>query len=221
MDARPQSNQIPTDAALMATMHSDADALEVLIQRYRAVVYSVTKGVLRDAGEAEDVTLDVFFEVFRKAERYDPERGSVRGWILNRAYQTAFYRRQMLKRRPAYDGESFERIQQLSRPVARGMNPSECRLFVRTGLRHLSASHRATLALVCFHDYTLREVSDRLALSIGTTRHHYYRGIAAYRQWLGAQEPADRHSHGHSKPGPVRRNNGPTSRRELKAHGSP
>src|SRR5262249_53521093 len=75
------------DAELMADMHAPSgDPLGALICRYGRLVHRVALDILHDAGEAEDVTQEVFLEVYRKAHLYDPSRGSVRVWLLQYAY---------------------------------------------------------------------------------------------------------------------------------------
>ena len=54
----------------------DAGALGRLYDRHRAVVYSLCLRILRDPGLAEDALIDVFAEVWERAERYRPGRGT-------------------------------------------------------------------------------------------------------------------------------------------------
>ena len=67
------------DAVLIAEMHlPGSDALAALFRRYIRLVHRVAANILRDDAEAEDVTQEVFLEVYRKAHLYDPSRGAVR-----------------------------------------------------------------------------------------------------------------------------------------------
>ena len=90
----------PSDEELVAGMRSgNADALSLLFDRYYRLVFDVARRVLRDHGEAEDLMQEVFIEVFRKANLYDPTRGSVRTWLLQYAYHRSFNRRKYLSLR--------------------------------------------------------------------------------------------------------------------------
>src|SRR5712671_3222429 len=58
------------------------NALTVLFDRYHRLVLSIALRILRDAGEAEDITQSVFLEIFRSADQFDSDRGTVKIWIL-------------------------------------------------------------------------------------------------------------------------------------------
>src|ERR1041385_9513241 len=79
------------------------DALLNLFDRFYRPVLSVALRILRDRGEAEDLMQDVFFEIFNKADQFDPAKGSPKTWILQYAYHRSFSRRQYLALRNFYD----------------------------------------------------------------------------------------------------------------------
>ena len=60
----------------------DEEALSALYDRYSGLVFSEAKRILRDTGAAEEILQDLFFQVWRTAERFDPARGSLAGWLL-------------------------------------------------------------------------------------------------------------------------------------------
>jgi RNA polymerase sigma-70 factor (ECF subfamily) len=51
------------------------DALAALFERYQRLVFAVARRILGDSAEAEDLAQDVFIEIYRKANLYDPEKG--------------------------------------------------------------------------------------------------------------------------------------------------
>src|SRR5215210_5539110 len=61
----------------------DADAFATLYQRHCRLAYSVAHKLTGKKQAAEDLTQDAFLKVWRSANRYRPERGSVRTWILS------------------------------------------------------------------------------------------------------------------------------------------
>ena len=66
----------PTDASLMAGIRSrDSQALAQLYDRHSSMVFALCVRMLRDRNEAEDVMLEVFWELWNRAERYDASRG--------------------------------------------------------------------------------------------------------------------------------------------------
>lgn len=175
-----------SDAELMADMHTvGGDAYGALFQRYARLVYRVALDILRDPAEAEDVTQDVFLEIYRKAHLYDPARGSVRVWFLQYAYHRTLGRKTALSRRAAYRGELLDEKAPAAAPH-RGLTPEECRWVIRAGLAELSSRQRSTLELACFEDVDLRDIAARLGVSVGCARHYYYRGLARLKSWARA-----------------------------------
>ena len=206
-----------TDAELMADMTAeDEQALETFFRRYVRLVYRVASNILRDSGEAEDVTQEVFLEVYRKAYLYDESRGSVRVWLLQYAYHRTLRRKAALRRRPSYRAEPLEAAGDPSYDDTRtGLTRDEGRWVLRTGLALLSERQRETLELACFEELTLRDISERLDVSIGCTRHHYYRGLARLQAWARLLE-----GHGprkHLEPGFIRPPSGRGPRTASKA----
>jgi RNA polymerase sigma-70 factor, ECF subfamily len=171
------------DADLMAGVQSaNDDALAMLLSRYWCLVHRVAADILRDAGEAEDVTQEVFLEIYRRAHLYDPARGSVRGWLLQYAYHRSFRRKAVLRRRAAYRGEPLDEVP-VARPDARHLTCEERRWMIRAGLAQLPERQRTTLELACLEELSLRDVAERLRVSLGCARHYYYRGLARLRAW--------------------------------------
>src|SRR5690349_12308117 len=83
----PYRLQSCTDEELMEQLRiGRADALAVLFDRHYRLVFSVALLILHDHGEAEDLMQEVFLEVYRKIENYDPEKGNAKTWILQYAY---------------------------------------------------------------------------------------------------------------------------------------
>ena len=67
----------------------DAQAFERLYDELSAPVYGLARRVVRDPVRAEDVTQDVFLEVWRKAARYDSALGRAKTWVMTIAHRRA------------------------------------------------------------------------------------------------------------------------------------
>lgn len=172
------------DAELMAGMHvTNGDALAALFRRYVRLVYRVAFDILRDAGEAEDVTQEIFLEIYRKAHLYDPSRGSVKVWLLQYAYHRSLGRKDALRRRAAYGSEPLDEVERLAHGRPWDLTREECRWVIRAGLAQLPERQRATLELACLEELSLRDVAERMRVSLGCARHYYYRGLARLRSW--------------------------------------
>lgn len=77
-------------AALVQSIASgDQVALHALHQRAHPIVLTFVERILGDREAAEEVTIEVFHALWRRAFLYDPARGTVLAWIMNQARSTA------------------------------------------------------------------------------------------------------------------------------------
>jgi RNA polymerase sigma-70 factor (ECF subfamily) len=172
------------DVDLLAEMHTPgSEALSALCRRYTRLIHRVAAAILRDEGEAEDVTQEVFLDVYRKSHLYDPSRGAVRVWLLQYAYSRSLRRRNRLRRRAAYGSERLDGMEIASVSERRALTRQECRWVIQTGLAQLTERQRATVELACLEDASMHDVARRLRVSLGSARHYYYRGLARLRAW--------------------------------------
>jgi RNA polymerase sigma-70 factor (ECF subfamily) len=174
----------PSDADLIRDVCAGRPgALETLFHRYVRLVNGIAHRILDDRAEAEDVTQEVFLEIYRKAHLYTAARGTFRVWLLQYVYHRTLRRKAVLRRRAAYRGEPLEALDERPREHRPRLNRDECGWVLRSALAQLPGKQRATLELTCFEDLPLREVAERLGVSVGCTRHYYYRGLARLQQW--------------------------------------
>ena len=75
-----------------AVARGDQRALHSLYEQTHRIVFTLIVRIIANRKTAEGVTLDVFYEVWRKASTYDPANGSVIGWIMNQARSRAIDR---------------------------------------------------------------------------------------------------------------------------------
>jgi RNA polymerase sigma-70 factor (ECF subfamily) len=64
----------------------DEHALERLYDSTSRIVYGLALRILGDPSSAEDVTMEVYLQVWRTAERYAPHRGTVSSWLVTKSY---------------------------------------------------------------------------------------------------------------------------------------
>src|SRR5213083_3273369 len=82
----PSTEQALSDGDLMRQVaDGSAEALGLLHRRFARVIFGMAVQSL-DRAAAEDLVQEVFLAVWRNARRFDPERGTVRAWILQIAH---------------------------------------------------------------------------------------------------------------------------------------
>ena len=181
-----------SDEALMACLQEEqGDALAVLFDRYERLVLSIARKIVRDPGEAEDVTQTVFLNVYRAAAQFDPSKGSTKVWLMQCAYHGAFNRRQHLQRREFYKNTELEELE--TRPVEPratfGLSSAETKRLVRQSLNALSDKQKSVIEMACYEGLTMREIAERTGDSLVNVRHHYYRGLQTLRSLIsGARD---------------------------------
>jgi RNA polymerase sigma-70 factor (ECF subfamily) len=169
----------------------NAEALQILFDRFYRLVLKVALRILRDRGEAEDLMQDVFLEIFNKAAQFNRARGSAKTWILQYAYHRSLSRRQYLSLRTFYDRRLVNEYEVAESNVVdaswRGLTFQEWRQVIEQGLASLPDKQRKTIELACFQGLLLSEIAERTKESLPNVRHHYYRGLQALRKFLGGQ----------------------------------
>jgi RNA polymerase sigma-70 factor, ECF subfamily len=164
--------------------HEDADAVALLYQRYRRLVFAVALQILRDQGEAEDVVQNVFVDLYKTNLRYDPARGTVKIWILQFAYHRSFRQKRRLKASQFYKTVDLSEIQDsipIESPAVAGV---ENRQLVAKACEALGESQRQVIEMACYDGLSLRDIAETTGKKLANIRHHYYRGLQTLRAHL-------------------------------------
>ena len=180
-----------TDEGLMACLQvGQNDALAVLFDRYQKLVLSIALGIVRDPGEAEDVTQTVFLDVYRAVAQFDPRKGNTKVWLMQYAYHRAINHRQHLQGREFYKNSELEEVD--TRPAEAhatlGLNSPETKELVRKSMAALSEEQRSVIEMASYEGLTMREIAERTGDSFANVRHHYYRGLQKLRSLITGEE---------------------------------
>jgi RNA polymerase sigma-70 factor, ECF subfamily len=170
----------------------DQLALHSLFERTEAIVFTLIVRITKNPETAEELTMDVFHNVWKKASGYDPSGGSVVGWIMNQARCRAIDRlrfEQRKKRVNTYP-DSLLPTTVIADPQQAAIFEEQSRLL-RTALNVLTAEERRTIKTAFFSEMTYQEVAMKLNQPLGTVKTRIRSGLAALRQAL-AGAPRDR-----------------------------
>jgi RNA polymerase sigma-70 factor (ECF subfamily) len=173
-----------SDEALVARVaRSEAAALAELFDRHQASARGVAERVLHDAALAEDAVQDAFLAAWTHADRFAPQRGDPRAWILMLAHHRAVdivrrRRRRELREVAAAGAEPTDRPPQDAIESVVDRDP------VRHALRGLPSTFRTPLALAYYVDLTQEECAQRLREPVGTIKSRTARGLARMRRQL-------------------------------------
>jgi RNA polymerase sigma-70 factor, ECF subfamily len=175
----------PASRAFALAAAGDQRAFAEFYDRVAPLVFGVVLRVLRDRAQAEEVTQEVFIELWRTAPRFDRERGSVRTWAVTIAHRRAVDRvrsEQSARKREVADAA---RIRVPHDEVAEQAADSIDREEVADAMRELSDVQRDAVALAFYGGLTYREVASRLSIPEGTAKTRIRDGLSKLRDLMG------------------------------------
>jgi RNA polymerase sigma-70 factor (ECF subfamily) len=155
----------------------DSQALADFYDLYAGLVNGLALRILRNTAEAEDVVQEVFVQVWRQVQRFDPDRGSAEAWLCTIARTRALDR---LRRRTARREDPGE-----TAPGATAAPKTEEALAVRKALDGLSKEQRRALELAYYEGLTQTEIADRLGEPLGTVKTRIRTAMLRLREVLG------------------------------------
>ena len=159
-----------TDALLASRISSgEADALGELYDRYAGMALAVARRVVGDQQEAEDVVHDAFVTVWRKIDRFDAGRGSLRAWLMTVVRNRAIDR--VRARRPGMtveDADERSLLRTEPNPTWEDALRRTSAGDVRAAMAALPDEQRRAVELAYFEGYTYREVAELTGVPTGT-----------------------------------------------------
>ncbi|MFN8009255.1 MAG: sigma-70 family RNA polymerase sigma factor [Terriglobia bacterium] len=168
------------------------DALSVLFDRHYRLVFSVAIRILHDHGEAEDLMQEVFLEILRKIEQYNPAKGSAKTWILQYAYHRSLNRQKYLNLRNFYDGHEAGLAAEWDPKQASdnwdGLAFSDWASIIEKGFTRLSDKEKTAIHKAYYQGMLLKEIAAQMNEPVANVRNHYYRGLKKLREFLKEQE---------------------------------
>ena len=163
----------------------DDRALHALYERTHRLVFTLIVRMTNDRATAEELTLDVFHDVWRRASTYDASGGSVVGWIMNQARSRAIDRLRFHQRKKRLNHDADKQF-----PVAPESGPQEAfdrkeqAHRVREALTVLTPAERQVIETAFFSELTYYDVATRLQQPLGTVKTRIRSALGKLRQAL-------------------------------------
>jgi RNA polymerase sigma-70 factor (ECF subfamily) len=171
-------------ALVVAIGAGDQHALQALYDRSGRIVFTLIIRIVRSREAAEELTLDVFHDVWRRAANYDPANGSVLGWILNQARSRAIDRHRFERRRKRVNPLENEQLEAMADDCEELAVSSERSLALRNALESLTADERQAVKTAYFSDTTYAEAAALLDVPVGTIKTRIRSALRKLRQAL-------------------------------------
>lgn len=166
----------------------DQRALRRLYERTHRLVFTLALRIAGNRESAEEVTVDVFRDIWRSSAAYDRSGGSVVGWIMNQARSRAIDRvrfEQRQKRRPR-EPDATDSPAASEAPDA-ALDGRQQRVRLHAALAGLTPDERSTLETAYFSELTYSETATRLDLPLGTVKTRVRSALSKLRKALESE----------------------------------
>ena len=170
-----------------------SEALGLLHRRFSRLILGLAVRTI-DRAAAEDLVQEVFLAVWRNADRFDPERGSVRAWILQIAHFRLLNELRRRSRQPEIAADPDGLV--LDGLPAADLGPAEVasrrhrRALIQSAFDELPPPQRQAISLAFLDDLTHEQVAAELGLPLGTAKTRIRAGLQKLRGVLGPQGAA-------------------------------
>jgi RNA polymerase sigma-70 factor (ECF subfamily) len=169
------------DIRLITRMRmGDEAALGAFYDRWFSIVHAIVARMVRAPDEVEDVVEEIFWQVWRQADRFSPDRGSVQTWLLTVARSRALDRLRALRRLREDSIDAGDETPAARDAVANATtaesNPAldaeqnDQRRIVLAALAELPAEQRETMELAYYGGLSQSEIAERTSQPLGTVK---------------------------------------------------
>lgn len=185
-DTSSASGAVTAEELLQRIATGDRAAFSDLYDRLASRVFGLVKRLLRDPAQSEEVTQEIFLEIWQHASRYEAARGSATSWILTMTHRRAVDR--IRASQASRDRDERIGIRDLEREfdsVAEGVEITIENERVKRAMQRLTELQRQAVTLAYYGGYSHSEVAEMLHIPVGTVKTRLRDGMIRLRDELG------------------------------------
>jgi len=163
-------------------------ALRCLYDQAHRFVFTLIVRITNSRETAEELTLDVFHDIWRKASGYDPAGGSVVGWIMNQARSRAIDRLRFEQRKKRVNKYPDDPV--TASPVTdpqQACDLQEQTQMLQNALKILTPEERRVIETAFFSELSYRETAEKLNEPLGTVKTRIRSALGKLREVLVAK----------------------------------
>ena len=178
-----------TDAELISNIvKRDRRAFDLFYERYSQVIFNLCIRILRDEAEAQDAMQEIFVQIWKEAERFDPTRASAKTWLFTIARSRSLDRYRSMKTvRKRIEEGSEEELQQIASEEDL-QHSSIMQKYVGNALRQLTREQRLVLELSYYEGLTQEEIAERLGEPLGTVKSRIRAALIKLRSFFSGEK---------------------------------
>src|SRR5262245_2159632 len=173
-------------ALVQAIATGDQLALHALYERAHRVVFTLMMRITANRETAEELTVDVFHDVWRGACRYDAAKATVLGWIMNQARSRAIDRLRLENRKKRSQPGDVQPQDEAAADPHDVLTLREQGESLRAALAVLTPEERQAIETTFFAGLTHAEAAARLNQPLGTIKTRIRSGLHKLRHTLAA-----------------------------------
>lgn len=180
-------SRLADEEIMLLVRQGDVDAFALLYDRHAAAGFSLAYRMTGDRAGAEDVLQDSFLSIWRSRERYSPERGSVRAWVLGIVHNRGIdsLRRSSVHERRRASAEGIEEQHEARELTDVEAGRREEARTLRALLAGLPDEQGKVIELAYFGGFTHTQIAEMLATPVGTVKGRMRLGLEKMRRGLG------------------------------------
>lgn len=145
----------------------DEPAFGYLYDNYAGALYGVILQVVHETETANDVLQEVFVNIWRKIQLYDPSKGRLYTWMLNIARNAAIDK---IRSRAWQDSRRNLSLPDNVETIAASTGPKTDDVGLKRVLGKLKEEHRTLVDLSYFQGFTHEEIARMLDMPLGTVK---------------------------------------------------
>ncbi|MHA7268899.1 ECF RNA polymerase sigma factor SigK [Arthrobacter sp. HLT1-20] len=164
----------------------DEAAFEELYDAVAPRVFGLVRRVVRDPAQSQEVTQEVFIDIWSQASRFDADRGKAMSWILVIAHRKAVDKVRASQASSDRDlRQGMKEYQESYDDVADTVETQMESERVRIALATLTQPQQEAISLAYYGGYTHQEVAELLKIPVGTVKTRIRDGMIRLRDRLG------------------------------------
>lgn len=180
------ADDLSIETLLRAVADGDRSAFAELYDRISSRVMGLVTRLLRDRAQSEEVTQEVFLEIWQQASKFDQNRGSGMAWVLTMAHRRAVDRIRSAQK--SYERDVKIGIRDMEREFDGVVETVEIRVEnerVKAAMSRLTPLQREAVVLAYYGGYSHSEMAEILGIPLGTVKTRLRDGMIRLRDEMG------------------------------------
>jgi len=179
-------DELSLESLLLNVAEGDRTAFAEVYDRISSRVLGLVTRLLRDRAQSEEVTQEIFLEIWQQATKFDANRGSGMAWVLTMAHRRAIDRIRASQK--SHERDLRIGIRDMERDVDNVSESVEIRIEnerVKRAMSRLTALQREAVILAYYGGYSHSEMAQILGIPLGTVKTRLRDGMIRLRDELG------------------------------------